>query len=39
MVIVNEDKNLIIAHRGDTIILDINIVDDYGNPYVPDPTD
>lgn len=39
MVIVNEDKNLIIAHRGDTIILDIDIVDDQGNPYVPDPTD
>lgn len=39
MVIVNEEKNLIIAHRGDTIILDINIVDDQGNPYSPDPTD
>ena len=37
MVVVREDKNLIQATRGDTIILDINIVDDQGNPYTPDP--
>lgn len=36
MVIVNEDKNLIIATRGDTIILNINIQDALGNPYTPD---
>lgn len=37
MVIVRDDKNLIIATRGDTIILDINIEDILGNEYVPDP--
>lgn len=36
MVVVREDKNLIQATRGDTIIIDINIVDDLGNPYEPD---
>lgn len=36
MVIVREDKNLIQATRGDTIIIDINIVDAFGNTYEPD---
>jgi len=36
MVIVREDKNLIQATRGDTIIIDINIVDALGNTYEPD---
>ena len=36
MVVVREDKNLIQATRGDTIIIDINIVDDLGNSYEPD---
>ena len=39
MVFVREDKNLIVATRGDTIILDINIVDAEGNPYVPEEGD
>ncbi len=39
MVIVNENKNLIIATKGDTIIIDLEITDDQGNPYVPDPSD
>ena len=36
MVIVREDKNLITATRGDTILISVNIVDDLGNPYEPD---
>lgn len=36
MVVVREDKNMIQATRGDTIIIDINIVDALGNPYEPD---
>ena len=36
MVIVREDKNMIIATRGDTIILNISIEDILGNEYVPD---
>lgn len=36
MVIVNEEKNLVIATRGDTIILNISIVDALGNNYEPD---
>lgn len=39
MVIVRPDKNLIVLTRGDTLILDIKIVDADGNDYVPAPTD
>ena len=39
MVIVRPDKNLIVMTRGDTLILDIKIVDTDGNDYVPAPTD
>ena len=39
MVIVRPEKNLIIMTRGDTLILDIKIVDDQGNDYTPEPTD
>lgn len=39
MVIVREDKNLITATRGDTIIIDVNIFDEQGNLYEPDPSD
>lgn len=39
MVIIRPEKNLIIMTRGDTLILDVNIVDADGNEYVPEPTD
>lgn len=39
MVIVRPEKNLIIMTRGDTLILDIKIVDADGNDYEPAPTD
>lgn len=39
MVIVNEQKNLITATRGDTIIIDINIQTKDGEPYVPGEND
>ena len=39
MVIIRPEKNLIIMTRGDTLILDIKIVDKDGNDYVPDPHD
>ena len=36
MVIVREDKNLITMTRGDTLIINIDIVDEEGNEYEPD---
>lgn len=39
MVIVKEDKNLIQATAGDTIILNIAIEDNSGNAYTPAPED
>ena len=36
MVIIREDKNLVTATRGDTILINIDIVDEDGNKYEPD---